>query len=388
MRRVNLWALVASLVLAGCVSVNVRETDEEEARRPAEPPPAPQSPWPVVRTALPIPAAQLGDVDWGEALGELGRVATGITLGAEHGTLFYGYDTLAYPGKRIDLSARVLSAETLQGLSGVMVGFYRDEQRIGQAVTDKNGVAAISFTPPEPGHYPLSARIEGVGPAADAEEAEALRQAEPARLLVTARPKDAPIAVVDLDRTLVGSGFHTVLLGTARPMPGSQAVMDKLAERYTIVYLTHRPDLLTGRSKDWLARYKYPPGPVLVSTVREAVGGSESFKSAKLAELREAYPNIQLGIGDKLSDVLSYASAGVPAYWIPHYDPDDPEELAQLARDLRRLPPNVQVVQDWSQIEAGVFGEARFAPQAIAEQLERRARRLLRIRRLEERFDD
>ena len=51
--------------------------------------------------------------------------ADGVILGAENGTLFYAYDTLAYPGKPVDLMARLRSTKDMSGIAGVTLAFER-----------------------------------------------------------------------------------------------------------------------------------------------------------------------------------------------------------------------------------------------------------------------
>lgn len=302
-----------------------------------------------------------GDGSWTDTLRDVGSIASGVTLGAEHGALFYAYDTLAYPGRPIELFVRLRNAETLvEGVKGATIGFYQGERQLLTAVTDADGYAVASFTPPEAGNHELTARILEV-PAG----LERMLEVEPAPLLVAAYDQQAPIVVVDLDYTVVGSSFYRVLLGMASPMAGSREVLEDIAKDYRVVYLTQRPDLLTGRSKTWLRTFRYPPGPVLVATLEDAFD-SGAYKAQRLAELRQAYPNVVAGIGDKVSDAQAYADAGVDAYLIPHYDPDDPRAMRQLSRELERLSDAVQVVADWQQLRQAFFDDVRYRPAEYA----------------------
>jgi len=255
-----------------------------------------------------------------------GGVVGEVTVGAEHGAIFYAFDTLAYPREAVDLTARVQSAKNLEMIADVTVGFFRGGERIGSAVTDEDGLATIQWTPPKAGGYEFEAQIIAVPGEAFTE----LLEITPAPLVVMAWPKDKAFVVVDLDHTVVDSSFFRVLLGGARPAADSVRVMRRIARRYGIVYLTHRPDLLTRTSKAWLRENGYPPGPLLVSELKEAFGDSGKFKTAKLAAVTEAFPNAKIGIGDKLSDAQAYVDNGLVAYLIPHYK-DKPESMRKMA---------------------------------------------------------
>ncbi len=50
----------------------------------------------------------------------------------------------------------------------------------------------------------------------------------------------------------------------------------------------------------------YPVGPVLLSDIGGFFRGSGAFKTSALRELRKRFTNIEIGIGDKISDARSY----------------------------------------------------------------------------------
>ncbi len=315
------------------------------------------------------PPSQLpaGGGSWGDIAAEaVGKVF----LDAEHGVVFYAFDTLAYPGKPVQLVGRVQSARNLKGIEDVTIGFYSDKSLIGQGRTDGNGYAAVEWTPPTAGDHRFSARIVEV-PGEDYEELLLVR---PVPLLVAARDKDTQFVIIDLDHTLVESGFFRVLTFGATPMPNSQEVTRRIAKRYSIIYLTHRPDLLTRKSKAWLTRHEYPPGPLLVSQLKDAFADSGKFKTAKLTALRKSFPNVRIGIGDKISDAQGYVDNSLTAYLIPHYK-DKPKDMRKRAREIERLRGRgrCNVVGNWEQIEAGIFLGTKFPAKPFAQALRRRA---------------
>jgi len=289
-------------------------------------------------------------------------------LGASGGLLLQGFDTLARPGEEVPLTARLQGGDYLKGMEGYLVGFYRLDHKIGQSRTDQDGLAEIAYIPASPGNHVILARLEDPDVRKFAVEA--------VEIVVAARHRTDPMVVVDLDRTLVAGGFGEVLAGKAEPMPSSGPVMDRLARDHTIIYLTHRPDVFTERTKRWLRKYDYPVGPVLTSTLAQLFKGSGPYKSAAISDLKKVFSRIETGIGDKPSDAEAYTANGMKAVLIIH--PDDMptlEVIARWIRDLRSLPDDVDVVSSWDQVGKALFDGERFPPAQAVERLEALARR-------------
>jgi len=299
-------------------------------------------------------------------LGAGGCGAQDVLLGAERGYLFAAYDALALPGETVELRGRLQAGDLLSAQRGFVVRFVREGAIFKAAETDSHGVAAVTFTPSRAGEYRFRAELSPSG--------FADRPPSPAELVVACRPRDAPMMVVDLDKTLVASGFQQVLIGEPEPMPHSQRVARRLAGRYGVVYLTHRPDFFGPKSKAWLAGHGYPPGPVLLSDVGGFLAGSEEFKSGALAELCRRFKRIEIGVGDKIADAKAYHANGLKAFLIIQPDPAaGAEALRTLAQSLQELPESVQVVTGWDQVEKAVFSKASFPRSQAQAQLNRMA---------------
>jgi len=300
-------------------------------------------------------------------------------LAAQEGILFFGYDTLAYPEKSVELTARMISFRSLepQGVEGVSIGFYHDDELVEAAETDSDGRARITWTPPAPGHYWFEMKVLQWP-----EDAKAV-ELDPASLLVACYGQEKKLVVIDLDHTLVASSFARVLLGGAQRMPDSVRVTQRIAKDCGIVYLTDRPDLLAARSKQWLEQNDYPEGPVLLSTITNQFSGAGEFKTSKLSEVRDAYPNLKIGIGDKTSDAQAYVDNKLTAYLIPHYDSDDLQSMREKAEEISRIRGRgrLQVVSNWQQIEAGIFAGQTYPPERFIRQLLRQADQLEAQRR-------
>ena len=289
-----------------------------------------------------------------------------VLLGGEGEYLLTAFDALAAPGEEVTLRARLQAGDFLTPKSGHVVRFLRGGRLFKAAETDGDGVAAVSFRPDAPGDYPFAVEVS---PSRFADGPPA-----PNELVVACRRLDAPVLVVDMNRTLVASGFDRALTGDAKPMPGSPAAMRRLARRYTLVYLTHRPDYFGPKSRAWLRRHGYPPGAVLLSDIGESPRGSGVFKPGTLGELPERFKKIEIGIGDKVAGARAYHDNGLKAFLIVHIEPKaSVEDLRQLAESLQGLPEAVQAVTGWDQIEKAVFGGAAFPRSGMVAELNKLA---------------
>lgn len=267
---------------------------------------------------------------------------------------FTANDALVLPGQETMLQAQFRSGDFLQPQAGYCVLFYQQGNLYKAALTDEAGQAAVRFQADAPGDYHFQAALAPVG----LEEAPP----EPAEFVVTCRSGDEPMIIVDLDKTVVASGFQAVLVGGAEPMPGAAEVLGELGRDHIIVYLTHRPDLFGPKSKAWLQEHGFPPGPLLLSTLQTFVKGSGAYKTRRLEDIRARFSRVETGIGDKISDALAYYENGMQAFLIlPIPDELTPAGRDSLVEQLRPLPDTIQVVQDWSQI-AAFFKEGKRYP--------------------------
>ena len=293
--------------------------------------------------------------------------AQGILLGTTGDQLFTTRDALALPGEEIALAAKLQGGDLLRAQPGYVVRFYRDGKLFKATETDGDGVARVSFTPPAEGDYVFTAEVAPAGLGEDLPPPRTLR--------VASRKAETPIAVVDLDKTVVASGFHTVLIGEASEMPDSPRVMHRIAKDRTIVYLTHRPDYFGPKSKGWLKDKGFPAGPVLMSNVEGFLRGSGEYKTAAIKALQKRFKRIEIGIGDKASDVAAYHANGLKGFLIIQIPTgDDPAEYTELADQIAALPAAVQVVTSWVQVEKALYSGVSYPPAEAEKTLRQLAR--------------
>jgi len=280
-------------------------------------------------------------------------------------------DLLAEPGKEVRLAVALRSSLLVTGVEGKRVQFLLGDTVLGEATTDKSGSAALAWkVPATAGDYLIQAQVRA--------EDQPPRIIPPADLLVAARAADAPMIAVDLDKTVVASGFARVLLGMAEPMAGSSDVLARVAKTQTVIYLTQRPDFLGPDSKKWLADKGFPRGPMLTTTLATLVEGSGAYKSHRLAEIRKTFKNVTIGIGDKPSDAQAYADNGLRPILIlgAKWSDDDPEYFEKMAREVAALPDSTQVVTGWGEVAAVLFEKADHPKKAMEDRLREAAGKL------------
>jgi len=285
-------------------------------------------------------------------------------LGMKGNYLFLAEDALATPGQQVRVGVRLQKGSFLSDDKGEMVRFVLHARLVGQAMTDDEGWATISYTTDMPGDYLFTATCRPGG--------QADREVQ-TQVLLAVRPAYTPLCVVDLDKTLVDAGFKHVLGGKAQPMEMSTRVMDRLAGRYAIVYLTARPEYLELRTRDWLNEHKFPPAPVFLADVKQLLGGSRNYKTHVLANIRKSFTGLGVGIGNTKGDMEAYAANDLTPIFLVYLAKKEKQEKSEIRKKIeqvRELPATVQAAMDWEEIEAAVLDNRKLPAERAIQELE------------------
>ncbi len=277
------------------------------------------------------------------------------------GTFFYGLDVMTPPNRIVELVTRVRTSSQNAPLSGIKIQYFSrgDSRIIGTDVTDRNGYARLRAQIGKLGDYEFEARVAS----ADHKELLTLPKAQ---ILVACRNAAIPVVVVDLDRTLVQSNrARIILLDGGKPMRGSVDVMNRVARKYSVIYLTDRLEDLSGANRNLLARRGFPKGVVVLAS-------GSSDKEARLTVISKDFPTIQYGIASKLSVINSFCRTGIrKPVWMLDYDRDDPDEMRETADKIRKCRNRqVVVVQSWEEIDRAIFGRYNTSPKSFADRLD------------------
>ena len=213
-------------------------------------------------------------------------------------------DTLAREGKNEVRLVAYLEQEPVLGLrrgvENVRVRFYINGREVGDDKTDRDGRAEDKCKLP--------------GGTAQHFEARALQDGRDLRSRATIYSwrRDRTIIALDVDNTLAETEYKELILEDedeeSDPVKSSRKVLGRLAEEYQILYLTARPRFLLEKTREWLDEEHFPPGPVVTAKgIRQAASPGE-FKRESLDNLRDGWPNLLIGIGDKASDAEAYGA--------------------------------------------------------------------------------
>lgn len=188
-------------------------------------------------------------------------------------------------------------------------------ERLGEATTTEDGEHAtvdgvddnggrVYFDVPAgkelgPGRHRVRAVVAGDGTFADG--------------FVDVVPKGTPIVVSDVDGTLTSSELVEAVDFVTNTIPetheGAPEAMQALAKKgYRMLYLTARPELLTERTRAFIAKRGFPPG--LVRTSSSSTGqlgsGATSYKRTELELIAAQGLVTSFGFGNKTSDSDAY----------------------------------------------------------------------------------
>jgi len=137
-------------------------------------------------------------------------------------------------------------------------------------------------------------------------------------LVIDVVTRDTKLVVSDVDGTLTSSehaewpALLTGSIPSAHPN-AAQAIAALVERGYRPVYLTARPEWLTGRTREFLATHRFPPGIVHTTTgLTGALGGSAvDYKTKELTMLNAKGVKIAWAFGNKDSDGEAYDNARI-----------------------------------------------------------------------------
>jgi len=319
-------------------------------------------PLPVSASGLPLRIAAVVSLTAG-AMMSAGCAHLREALGADGKYLFMGQDALCLPGREVRMTVKLVKVSISHEVEAAPIRIFHKDQLLAEGRTDHEGEASFTFRPEKVGDYEFVARYQPLDKPASSVQTQ---------LLLAARPADAALCVVDLDKTLVDSGFRRVLTGDPPPMNHSPRVMNRIAERWTVIYLTSRSEYLGPKTKDWLRKHRFPNGPVLLAETEELLTGNRRYKSQSLARIRRDFIGRGVGIGNKKSDVLAYQENGLEAIYLVRLTQKErrnPPAIREKIHDVKELPGSVQVAMDWRDVEAAIFEDKQLTAYRACRQI-------------------
>jgi len=247
---------------------------------------------------------------------------------------------------------------------GRIITFRVDGEEIAKVRAGWGGFARATFTPRQEKEYRVEAFCQGAGSS----------QAAVAGATIFSRGTEREAIILDIDRTLSGSSFFASVFKRGRKGAGvgglgagvggrgagvrgrgtgvrglgagvrglGAGVRDDavnvtcaLARKYDLIVVTGRKTHLRRKTIRWLAEKGFPRAPVYFSSIGKFPFSHEKFKTHLIRELKHAWENITIGIGDRDSDARAYLANGLRAI---------------ILREKGRCPRGAILVNNWKGI--------------------------------------
>jgi phosphatidate phosphatase PAH1 len=131
-------------------------------------------------------------------------------------------------------------------------------------------------------------------------------------------PDDSPLVVSDVDGTLTDSenAFIETVVNGEQPgqQAGAAAAFTAAAARgFQLVYVTARGNQYTDATRQWLAAQGFPRGPLRLAASFVTLPGSDTteFKTKAITDLVGQGLRVEIGVGNRATDITAYANAGI-----------------------------------------------------------------------------
>lgn len=242
-------------------------------------------------------------------------------------------DAIARPDGNALLSATLFRSHGFpwyEHVGGIRVSFAIGGAPVGWSLTDDTGQAAIEARVP-PGVRDYSVTVQ-TGPDAELTTSAGVYHWSTERTIIA----------VDIDETISATDYADLFFGPdddSRAIPGTQAALRRLAQDYHIMYFTARPRILQDKTRAWLRKRSFPPGPYVGADLFDACFHQEEYKRRMLAELKAEWPNLLIGIGDKKVDDNAYGANGMMVFIINPAPVGDYALHCRMMRNWDELVP-------------------------------------------------
>jgi hypothetical protein len=217
-------------------------------------------------------------------------------------------DSVAVDSKPVTLVAYAERAQMLglrSDIEHVTVSFLVDGKEIRRADTGDGGRAVVELPLPRQGisSFGVRAILDG-------------RERQTTGTIFTWR-ENRPILAIDIDNTICRTEYEDLIFKTqdveSSPIPGSRETLTDLSRDFYIAYVTARPRIYVEKTRWWLNNNGFPAGPVVTTPRLRDMIKYKTLKRKMLANLRQRWPNLLIGIGNNRHDADAYAANGMLA---------------------------------------------------------------------------
>ncbi len=241
-----------------------------------------------------------------------------VQAASKLGAILQGIDGVYTDQETIIVKAKLESSKVIpyrMDIPGEIVQFHLNDEKLGDALTDGDGVAELEIPAKRVGQYLVKASLPG----------ESDYQSNVAEVVTLVLSRNTPIAISDIDHTISDASPWEVLLKPntkLRPLKNAASSIKYFSNKFQIVYLTARDDAFINKTKDWLAMYDFVKAPSMFWDFANGDVPSDhgDFKSWMIGKMKEKFDNILIGFGDKPHDIRAYRDHGMRSYYIGKQD--------------------------------------------------------------------
>lgn len=265
-------------------------------------------------------------------------------------------DAIVAPGEKAKLVAYVEREAPLglrKDIEDVPVTFFVEDQEVGRAKAGDRGRATVRCRLPvlEASHFTAKATVLG-------------QELETSGRIFSWRD-DRVIIAVDIDGTISDTEFKELIFkkkdNDSDPIKASQKTLVQMAADYQIMYFTARPRLVMETTRSWLKKHEYPDGPIVMApSIRQMMRPSE-YKRRTLAAIRDDWPNLLIGIGNRRIDAAAYGANKMLVLIVADPKPEGVGDHAICFRNWKGLgeflAANRAALTDPEKVKEAVRGE-------------------------------
>jgi hypothetical protein len=237
-----------------------------------------------------------------------------VQAASKLGAILQGIDGVFTDQETIVVKAKLESSRVIpyrMDIPGEIVQFHLNGKKLGDALTDGDGVAELEIPAKEVGQYLVVASLPG----------ESEYQSNEAEVVTLVLSRNTPIAISDIDHTISDASPWEVLVkpnSKLKPLQKAASSIKYFSNKFQILYLTARDDAFINKTKEWLAMYDFVKAPILFWDFANGDVPSDhgDFKSWIIEKMKEKFDNILIGFGDKPHDIRAYRDHGLRSYYI------------------------------------------------------------------------
>src|SRR3989339_96474 len=239
------------------------------------------------------------------------------------------YDLITVPGEKVIFRAK-LEKNILflrPDIKNEKIFFYINNKSIGESITNNEGFAFLPYTINKSGIFELNVKLSTAsGYISNSISAK-----------VFCSYKKRPAIIVDIDHTVADVswfGYVTKPNKDVLPLKNAPEVLQKLSQKYDIVFVTKREEVFLWKTENWLKMNKFPDVPVFFWDLGDYPLSSAKYKTERIKKLKQIWDNISIGIGDRDTDTEAYLANNM--------------KVIKIGKE-EKVIPNVTYVSDWNE---------------------------------------